>query len=126
MTRDHAKFIIGFIAKMGMYICPSDRQGVVAFIHGYEQGCQGLCTFTRSLSVELEKRHRIKAYAQGWPEQVPSFAQRRNLTWMEAFILSSSNVVERRLRQKDGLKPPTSQDADTPSKVVSKRKPSTS
>src|SRR5262245_15378322 len=79
--------IIRFNTRMGMFICPSDRAGVVAFLHGYEYAAAGECSFTVALSEHLAKRYRVKADALGWPEQIRRIAERRSLEWMEAYLL---------------------------------------
>jgi len=85
--------IIRFNTRMGMYICPSDRQGVVAFLHGYEYGAAGECRFTEILSRHLAKKHRAKPNALGWPHQIARLAERRSLDWMEMYLLVSSEVL---------------------------------
>ena len=62
--------IVRFNTRMGMFICPSDRTGVVAFLHGYEYAAAGECLFTATLSEHLAKRHRVKRGALGWPHQI--------------------------------------------------------
>ena len=47
--------LVRFNTRMSMYICPSDRSGVVAFLHGYEYGAGGECRFTAVLSEHLAK-----------------------------------------------------------------------
>jgi hypothetical protein len=78
---------------MGVYICPSDRPGVVAFLHGYEYAAAGECRFTEALSEHLAKRHRVKRRALGWPHQIAQLAVRRSLGWMEVYLLVSSEVL---------------------------------
>jgi hypothetical protein len=85
--------LVRFNTRMGMYICPSDRSGVVAFLHGYEYGAGGECRFTAILSEHLAKRHRVKSSAMGWPEQISRLAERRSLDWMEVYLLASSEVL---------------------------------
>jgi len=100
MTPQDATRLAGFIARMGMYICPSDRHGVVSFLHGYELGSLGRCAFTRLLSEELAKKHRIQSGSLGWAEQVERFGKRRRIGWMEAFILTGSAVLTNALDSK--------------------------
>lgn len=100
MTSQDAKILAQFIAKMGMYICPSDRPGVVAFIHGYESGSLGRCTFTRFLAEELTEKHRIHTDCLGWPEQIERLAIRLGVGWMEAFIMGASGVLTKSLDSK--------------------------
>jgi hypothetical protein len=54
------KNLVHFNTRMGMYVCPCDRQSVVAFLHGYQFGAGGECRFTQALSERLEQRHRVK------------------------------------------------------------------
>jgi hypothetical protein len=85
--------IVRFNSRMGMHICPSDRAGVVAFLHGYEYAAAGRCRFTAALSEHLAKRHRVKAGSLGWPDQIARLAERRSLDWMEVYLLVSSEVL---------------------------------
>jgi hypothetical protein len=85
--------IVRFNTRMGMYICPSERQGVVAFLHGYEYAAAGECRFTEALSTHVAKRHRVKRGALGWPDQIARLAERRSLDWIETYLLVSSEVL---------------------------------
>jgi hypothetical protein len=85
--------IVRFNTRMGMYICPSDRANVVAFLSGYEYAAAGECRFTELMSDHLAKRHRVKADALGWSHQVARLAERRSLDWMEMYLLVSSEVL---------------------------------
>lgn len=85
--------LIRFNTRMGMFICPSDRQGVVAFLCGYECGTGNECRFTEALSEHITKRHRIKMGAMGWPDQIARLAERRSLDWMEVYLLISSEIL---------------------------------
>jgi len=85
--------IIRFNTRMGMFVCPSDRASVVAFLHGYQYGAGGECRFTKILGEHLAKKHRVKAGPQGWPDQIARLAERRSLDWMEVYLLVSSEVL---------------------------------
>jgi hypothetical protein len=85
--------IVRFNTRMGMYICPSDRAGVAAFLRGYECAAAGACRFTAALSAHLAKRHRAKAGSLGWPDRIARLAGRRSLDWMEVYLLVSSEVL---------------------------------
>ena len=85
--------LVRFNTRMGMYICPSERSGVIAFLSGYENGTDGECKFTNILSEHLEKRHRVKRRAMGWPEQIGRLAERLSLEWMDVYLLTSSEVL---------------------------------
>ena len=76
--------LIRFNTRMGMYICPSDRAGVVAFLHGYEHAAGVECQFTAALSKHLAKRHRLRAglsvgrtRSRGWRSGGPWTGWRR-------------------------------------------------
>jgi hypothetical protein len=45
--------LIRFNTRMGMYVCPSHRANVVAFLHGYEYGASDECRFTKALGELL-------------------------------------------------------------------------
>ena len=92
MRPEDVRKIIAFNTRMGMFVCPSCRENVVAFLHGYEHAADG-CRFTDELSRHVAARYRIKPTAGGWPDQVERLAERRSLTWMEAYFLLSSHVL---------------------------------
>jgi len=85
--------IIRFNTRMGMFICPSDRPNVVAFLSGYEYATAGECRFTAILSQHLAKKHRAKSGPLGWPDQVARLAERCSLDWMEMYLLVSTEVL---------------------------------
>jgi hypothetical protein len=85
--------LIRFNTHMGMFICPSERAGVVAFLRGYEYAAGGECRFTTALGEHLAKRHRVKPDALGWPHQIARLAERRGLDWLEVYLLISSEVL---------------------------------
>ena len=85
--------IVRFNTRMGMYVCPSDRANVVAFLHGYEHGAAGKCQFTKNLGEHIAKKHRVKSGALGWADQIARLAERRSLDWMEMYLLVSSEVL---------------------------------
>src|SRR5579863_4913883 len=93
--------LVRFNTRMGMFICPSDRAGVVAFLHGYEYAAAGECRFTAALSEHLAKRHRLKASSSGWPDQIARLAERRSHDWMEVYLLVSSEVLSAALKGQD-------------------------
>jgi len=85
--------IVRFNTRMGMYICPSNRTGVVAFLHGYQYAAAGKCRFTAALAEHLTKRYRVKGDSLGWEQQISRLAERRSLDWMEVYLLVSSEVL---------------------------------
>ena len=88
-----AQNIIRFNTCMGMFVCPSNRENVVSFLHGYQYGTAGECRFTEVLSQHLAKRHRVKPDSLGWPHQIARLADRRSLDWMDVYLLISSEVL---------------------------------
>jgi hypothetical protein len=96
---------------MGMYIYPCDQHGVVSWVDGYVSGAKGRCKFTELQTEELTERHRIKSNsALGWPRSVEIFAEKRDISWLEAFTLASSPIITRFLepkRSSDTSKPRT-------------------
>jgi hypothetical protein len=93
MRATDVRNIIRFNTRMGMFICPSNRAGVEAFLHGYEYATGGECSFTANLSEHVAKQHRVKAGALGWPDQIARLAERRSLDWMEVYLLISSELL---------------------------------
>jgi hypothetical protein len=93
MRPSDVRFIISFNTRMGMFVCPSNRENVVAFLDGYEWGTENLCKFTKRLSEHIAKKHRIKPGSLGWPHQIAQLAEKRSLHWMEVYLLVSSEVL---------------------------------
>jgi len=93
MRATDVRNIVRFNTRMGMFICPSDRAGVVAFLHGYEYATAGECSFTTVLSEHIAEQHGIKAGVLGWPDQIARLAERRSLDWMEVYLLVSSELL---------------------------------
>ncbi len=93
MRAPDVRNIVRFNTRRGMSICPLDRAGVVAFLHGYEYAAAGECRFTAALSEHLAKRHRVKPSSLGWPDQIARVAERQSLDWMEVYLLVSSEVL---------------------------------
>jgi hypothetical protein len=73
--------LIRFNTRMGMFICPSDRSNVVAFLHGYEYGTAGECRFTEILRQHLAEKGDIadcfKAQRRPGAHHVPCHGSRR-------------------------------------------------
>jgi len=91
--------LIRFNTHMGMFICPSNRSNVEAFLHGYQYGTANECRFTDALSRHLAKRCRIKPDALGWPHQIARLAARSSLDWMDVYLLVSSEVLNAAMDQ---------------------------
>ena len=85
--------LIRFNTRMGMFICPSDRPNVLAFVHGYQYATAKKCRFTEPLSDHITRRRRVKADAPGWPHQFARLAERRGLEWMEVYLTVSSELL---------------------------------
>ena len=101
MTSKDTRLLSHFITRMGMYICPCDRHGVVSFITGYEIGRGKHCCFTALLSRELAIKYKVRAYATGWPDQVARFSDKRGIDWMQGFMLIAAQVIAQALRVKE-------------------------
>jgi hypothetical protein len=85
--------LIQFNTRMGMFICPSNRANVEAFLHGYQYGTGNECRFTEALSRHIAERYRVKEDALGWPHQIARLAEKRSLDWMDIYFLVSSEVL---------------------------------
>jgi hypothetical protein len=101
MRPSDARFIIHFNTRMDMFVCPSNRENVVAFLHGYQCGTENLCKFTERLSEHIAEKHRIKAGALGWPHQIAQLAEKRSLHWMDIYLLVSSEVLSAAIASPD-------------------------
>ena len=91
-----------FLSRMGMYICPSERESVVSFLTGYELGTDGLCTFTDTMSSILAEKYKIKLYATGWPDQLERFAEKNKMNWIQGFELVASEALNEFSNQQHG------------------------
>lgn len=92
-----AKQISQFNTRMGMFICPSNKENVIAFIHGYEYGTQNKCLFTKHLKELLENKYQIKYNQFGWPNQIERLAEKREITWMEAYLMVSFEIINQKM-----------------------------
>ena len=93
MTRKDALLLLNFANRMGMFITPVrpsskrfSEAAIVAFVHGYEIGRNGKCSFSRNLSMLLEQRHQFKVNAVGWPDQINRYSKRLGVRWDQAFV----------------------------------------
>lgn len=103
MRAEDVRNLMRFNARMAMFICPTDRAGVEAFLHGYEYAAGGECGFTGSLAAQLAQRHEVWPNARGWPDQIARLAERRSLDWLEAYLLVSSEVLVAVESSEEGL-----------------------
>jgi hypothetical protein len=85
--------LIRFHTRLGMFICPSNRSNVVAFVHGYQYATAKKCRFTELLSDHIARRYRVKAGALAWPDQIDRLAERRRLEWMDVYLMVSSELL---------------------------------
>jgi len=82
-----------FNARMGMYVCRSNRENIVSFLHGYECGAGAECQFTKILTEHLTRKHRVESNPSGWPDQIARLAERNSLDWMEIYLLVTEEVL---------------------------------
>ena len=85
--------LLVFLTRMEMYIYPCNKQNIVSFITGYESGAQGECTFTQDLSKKLSVKYNIKKYATGWSNQIDRYSEEKNIQWVDAFVLITSELL---------------------------------
>jgi hypothetical protein len=83
-----------FRTHMGMYITRADRQGIIAFIHGYQSGAGKACRFTEALTEHLSRHYGIKVTPLGWPHQIERLAKRISQSWIKAFLMVSAEILE--------------------------------
>jgi hypothetical protein len=100
MRPKDVRSLIQFNTRMANFICPSNRANIVAFLHGYEHGTGGACRFLDALSDCLATRHRVKLDSLGWPHQMALYAERLSLDWIDAYLLVSSEVLQKALESK--------------------------
>lgn len=93
--------LVRFNTRMGMFVCPSNRDNVVAFLHGYEYGTDGECRFIEALSRLMAERYRIKPDSLGWPHQIARLAEKRSLDWMDIYLLVSSEILNAAIEPTD-------------------------
>jgi hypothetical protein len=83
-----------FLPRIRMYIQPINKDTVVAFIYGYEQGRSQTCSFSEEMSMLLQDKHRIVKRAMGWPEQLQRYADKKGVDWIEAFQQISGDLMK--------------------------------
>jgi hypothetical protein len=98
MRKSDVHRLIAFNTRMGMFICPEGREQVSAFLHGYEAGAAGACTFTKELSGFIAKRYRIPSLSTGWEGQIQELGAKLDLDWMATYRLVSSETLSASLR----------------------------
>ena len=99
MTPNDIRSLNAFNSRMLMYVPAVSRESIVSYLHGYEAGSAGRCQFSASLSEWLSARHLIERMAQGWPHQMEVFAKKRSLSWIEAYQLASSEVLQEAIKR---------------------------
>lgn len=96
MTVHDVETLSGFVSRMGMYIQPVDQHTVISWIHGYQMGTGGRYKLTDLLSEELSQTYNTGPVSGlGWWAQLERFAERRNVSWIEAFRLVSAPIIDR-------------------------------
>jgi len=100
MRNDVIKLIY-FNTRMGMYICPSNKANVVAFLHGYEYGSDSDFKLTDEIKSLLINKYKIKESNMGWPHQIDTFSKKKSIEWMDAYLLISSEILNSQLEPKN-------------------------
>lgn len=102
-TRDNAmqtidvRNLLAFNHRMSMFIWSPDQWTIIAFIHGYEYGRSRECRFTELLSDLIAKKYRVKINNMGWPGQILRFAESHSISWSDAYLLLSSELLNSQL-----------------------------
>lgn len=107
LTQERSRALISFNTRMGMFICPSSRTQVIAFIHGFQHACPEQGHLSAHLSQHLASAHGIEGDSGGWPSQIQRYAQMNDLDWMEAYLLLSSQVLNTELHHTSNQAPET-------------------
>jgi len=82
-----------FVKRTAMYIHPIERNTLVNFIYGYEQGIE-----KNIISIELRKilteNYKIYSSSDGWPGQIDRLSAKLNLSWSETFNKIMFELIE--------------------------------
>jgi hypothetical protein len=93
MTNKELKTLEFFIDRTSMWINPIDRNTITSFIHGFEAGSDKKI-FTSLLKDYLESEHNIYGSNQGWPNQVLRYAEKKKLSWNDAFFELGKVIIK--------------------------------
>lgn len=86
-----------FNKRMGMYIGEPSKGGVIAFLTGLECGthlCGQDAGFVSAMSGWLTKTYGVTSDCLGWPGQIQRLADLRDVSWLEAYVVVSGEVLE--------------------------------
>lgn len=94
MKLESLEKISHFLTRTSMWIYPINETSIVSFIQGFEAGI-GKNIFTTELTRYLESEYEIYGSNQGWPRQILLYAEKRNITWSEAFLEIGRLIIDR-------------------------------
>ncbi len=94
MKNKELKTLEHFLTRTSRWIHPTNKTSIVSFIHGFEAGIEKK-SFTYEIKEYLESEYEIYGSNQGWPHQIFLYAEKRKITWNEAFIEIGKLILER-------------------------------
>jgi len=94
MKSEHNEVIAHFLKRPLMYVYQLEKEQVVAFINGLEAGSIRKIAITEQVSEWLKNEHRITKSKPGWPGQVQQYADRRGISWFNAFNEIVSTILD--------------------------------
>lgn len=94
MRSEHKEVIIHFLRRPLMYVYRLDKEQIVAFIRGFEIGSEGNVNLSEQVSTWLKNRHQITKSNPGWPGQIQVYADRKSISWFDAFSEVVSAILD--------------------------------
>lgn len=85
MKDEHQEILTLFVNRPLLFISQIEQEQVVAFITGFEFGAKGKGYITGPVGELLADEYRLYGSNQGWPRQVLLYAEKKGLSWFEAF-----------------------------------------
>ena len=93
MTTIQVKQIRNFLARIGMFVQPINKNTITSFIHGFEFGTNR--DFTKQLSQYIENEKGIKCLSLGWWSQIERLATQNQSNWVDTFKEVSYELLEK-------------------------------
>ena len=94
MTDQDKQNLLNFLNRMGMFIFVQDRNNIVSYLHGYEEGRLKRCLFLKLLSEMIAKKYSIRYSSDGWWGQLDRLSKKLKKSWEDTFQLVALEILE--------------------------------
>jgi hypothetical protein len=94
MTGQDKQHLLNFVHRMGMFIFVQDKNNIVSYLHGYEEGRLKRCLFSRLLSEMVADKYSVRYSSDGWWGQLDRLSKELNKSWEDTFRLVALEILE--------------------------------